>query len=447
MSSEHSLFFSARDTRIGTEIGSRQDDAIVVAGDKEGYAVFGPYIDLPRGNYRANVFFQTNTPLTGDVNMDIYTGPVDKIIVSSRFNLATQKQPCIGVEFALPDATPRCEVRVYSEKGASANVTGVEILRLDPDAAWAQIRAMASRLKRMARNGRDAWDAGARTRWEASVIQRLDRLESLCRGQASFVGNNRVLAKVVVDRFVLSYLMHADDRLLMPRVVTHGDHEPYLTKYFASHIEPDSHCLDVGANFGYFTVLMAQLAYKGKTIGIEPDPEVFELVRDNIYINSFEAVASALQAAVGEGPGQLTFYKRMTRSGNTSIIETNSDGVRALGEPPPQVFEATCISIDELLPRFGGRLDFIKVDVEGAEPLVFRGAHETLKSNPNVKIVMEWSPGQIRDAGFDVPGFLQDLESTGLQAAVIGASELEPIALRDLLARPYHSGVLLARRI
>jgi len=283
------------------------------------------------------------------------------------------------------------------------------------------------------------------------VKARLERLERLAHGgHATYVGNNRVLAKTVIADQVLSFLLEADDRLIVPRVITHGDHEPEVTRYLVSTVRRTDHCLDVGANFGYFTCLMAKLAEQGRVIAVEPDPAVYALVRDNIYINSFQAVAAALNAAAADGPGRLTLYRRMTRSGNTSIIPipADSEWIRSLGEAPAAPFEVDCLSVDDLLPRFDGRLDVIKIDVEGAEPLVFRGMSETLAANPKLKIVMEWSPGQMRDAGFDVGDFLNELDRLGLQAGVINSrGRIERLprveALRD---HAYHSGVLLTPR-
>jgi FkbM family methyltransferase len=279
-----------------------------------------------------------------------------------------------------------------------------------------------------------------------SPAGRLRRLERLCGGgQAVYVGHNRVLAKVVVDDRVLSFLMPADDRLLMPRVVTHGDHEPEVTRYLVSTIRRTDHCLDLGANFGYFTCLMASRASKGRTVGVEPDPETWALARDNVYINSQEGVASVIQAAAGEAHGRLTLFRRMTRSGNTSIIRGMEAGAELRGEAPPQPFDVECLPVDSLLARFDGRLDVVKIDVEGAEPLVFRGGRETLAANPGIRIVMEWSPGQVRAAGFDVSAFLADLRSLGLKAQIIDRKWLRPISFDDLAGHAYHSGVLLRR--
>jgi hypothetical protein len=57
----------------------------------------------------------------------------------------------------------------------------------------------------------------------------------------------------------------------------------------------------------------------------------------------------------------------------------------------------------------------LKVDVEGAEPLVTRGAARMITANPDINIVVEWSAGQISAAGFDPEAFAKSLESLGLQ--------------------------------
>jgi hypothetical protein len=145
--------------------------------------------------------------------------------------------------------------------------------------------------------------------------RRLDRLERMSHGgRATYVGNNRVLTKCVIGEDVIGFLVEADDRLLGPWLILTGQYETPLTNYFLSNLKPDSHCLDVGANFGYFTCLMARNCPRGKVLGIEPDRHVYELVRDNININGLQGLAAARQAAVGDREGRLTLHRRITRS-------------------------------------------------------------------------------------------------------------------------------------
>jgi FkbM family methyltransferase len=72
-----------------------------------------------------------------------------------------------------------------------------------------------------------------------------------------------------------------------------------------------------------------------------------------------------------------------------------------LGEPRSEPFHVMCLRIDDLLSGFANEIDFIKIDVEGAEPLAMRGARQTISANPQLNIIIEWSPGQVQAAGVD----------------------------------------------
>jgi FkbM family methyltransferase len=273
---------------------------------------------------------------------------------------------------------------------------------------------------------------------------RLARLESLAHGGRGVnVGNNRLLIKSTFDDANLAFLVEADDRLVVPRFFIEGKHEAEITDFFTSRVRNDSNCLDVGANFGYYTCLMARRALGGKTIGVEPDYKIFELLRDNIYINGLEAVAAPMHAAAAQNEGTLTLYRRLTRSGNTSVIRESEEKIRNLGEAASESFEIRCMPLDMLLPQFDGRLDYIKIDVEGAEPLVLSGAHQTIANNPHIRIVMEWAPNQIRAAGFDIAQFIRNLTNMGLRASTLEPEGSTFISWDALLGLPYLSGILL----
>lgn len=273
---------------------------------------------------------------------------------------------------------------------------------------------------------------------------RLARLERLAHGGRGVnVGNNRLLIKSTFDDANLAFLVEADDRLVVPRFFIEGKHEAEITDFFTSRVRNDSNCLDVGANFGYYTCLMARRALGGKTIGVEPDYKLFELLRDNIYINGLEAVAAPMHAAAAQNEGTLTLYRRLTRSGNTSVIRESEEKIRNLGEAASESFEIRCMPLDMLLPQFDGRLDYIKIDVEGAEPLVLSGAHQAIANNPHIRIVMEWAPNQIRAAGFDIAQFIRNLTNMGLRASTLEPEGSTSISWDALLGLPYLSGILL----
>jgi FkbM family methyltransferase len=275
------------------------------------------------------------------------------------------------------------------------------------------------------------------------ISRRLDMLDYHSHGaRAVYVGKNRVLMKAVVANALIAFLLEADDRLLTPWFVVSGRYETELTDFFLRHLKPDSHFIDIGANFGYYTCLMARFCPSGRAFAIEADAHVCALARDNIAINGFNHIAEAIHAAASDSNDRLTLHRRLTRSANTSIAKMPDDFVARLGEPPSEPFEVSGIRIDDLLPRLDGRVDFIKIDVEGAEPLVLRGACETIKRNLQLTIIMEWSPGQIQAAGFDLNAFLSELEQMQLQ---FFDTDGKTLSRSDLLASRYLLGIVLRR--
>lgn len=281
----------------------------------------------------------------------------------------------------------------------------------------------------------------------SQIENQLKYQEHFHRGaEATFVGNNRVLTKIVVSGNRMAILVEADDKLLSPWLIVSGGYETALTDFFVKHVRDDSHCLDIGANFGYFTCLMARFCPFGKIIGIEPDQHVFDLAKDNVFINGFQGRATVLHAAAADKDATLTLYRRGTRSANTSITKMPADFVREMAEPPSQPFEINSVRVDTVLSRLNGRLDFMKVDVEGAEPLVFEGARGTIAANPQLRIVIEWSPGQIVGAGFEIDAFLSMIEKTGLKPFDITADGgMLSLEFADLPNIDYRAGIVLAR--
>jgi len=280
----------------------------------------------------------------------------------------------------------------------------------------------------------------------AALERKVAALERLAQGsRATYVGNNRVLVGAVVGTHNIAYYVDADDRLISPWFITTGAYETSLTNFFLRELKIDSHCLDIGSNFGYFACLFARLALEGRVLAVEADQRVYALCRDNLSINGFHERARAIHAAASNSIEPLTLYRRVGRPGNTSIVNIDTSFTDYMAEPPVEPFEVASVRVDDLAEEFGGRVDFLKIDVEGAEPLVLSGAERVIEQNPDLNLVMEWSPGQIRAAGFDVGDFLSHIDALKLRPSVIMEDSVEATDRDALLGASYHTGILLRR--
>lgn len=278
-----------------------------------------------------------------------------------------------------------------------------------------------------------------------NVSRRLDALERRADGSAAvYLGDNRLLVRCMVAERTIAYLVHADDLLFTPWLAVTGKYEEAPTAYFRRHLRPDSRCIDVGANFGYFACLMGRFCPDGRVLGVEPEADTFALLRDNIAINGLHPRAAAVQAAVGAEAGTLTLHKRSTRTGNTSVAVPDAGFVVALGEAPATAFEVPCVSLDELADRLDGQVDFVKIDVEGWEPAVLRGARRMVAANPAINIVMEWSPGQMAGAGAGAAEVVALIRSLGLAIRDLVDAPGRPLTDADLCDGEYRTAILLS---
>lgn len=135
--------------------------------------------------------------------------------------------------------------------------------------------------------------------------------------------------------------------------------------------------LDAGANIGWYTLIMSRIVGKhGKVLAVEPDPFNFAVLERNIKDNNLENV-SAFQIALSDKNGFSKMSIARLPSQHSLIHNIYSARLQTV----------RTMKLDTLLEKIGvNQLDFGKVDVEGAELQLLRGASGTLKSNPELII-------------------------------------------------------------
>jgi FkbM family methyltransferase len=146
--------------------------------------------------------------------------------------------------------------------------------------------------------------------------------------------------------------------------------------------------VDVGANVGSYTVL-AGGAIGARCVSIEPVPETFGHLLDNIRLNGMSEHVSALNIGVGEANGIMRFT-----SGLDTVNHVATDAERAAGNTT----QVPVGRLDDVLADFAPTL--IKIDVEGYETHVIAGAHETLRHPSLLGVIMELN-GSGERYGFD----------------------------------------------
>lgn len=128
--------------------------------------------------------------------------------------------------------------------------------------------------------------------------------------------------------------------------------------------------IDVGANYGVFSLVASRLVGNGgKVIAFEPARSTFSVFERNLALNGIRNV-TALRVALSEAPGKLRLYHNIDATRNSLAPS-----------PDAQDFEEVEVrTLDEVAKEHSiGRVGFLKIDVEGADELVCRGAIQTLR--------------------------------------------------------------------
>lgn len=146
--------------------------------------------------------------------------------------------------------------------------------------------------------------------------------------------------------------------------ILNGTYEREQTRLFQEHIRPGATVLDVGAHVGYYTLLSAVLAGPGgKVHAFEPNPANADFLRRHVRINRLGNVRVE-QAAVSDRAGRARFDFG-TGSGTGHLADAGALEVRTL-------------RLDDYCAEHGLAPTAVKIDVEGAEMSVLKGARETL---------------------------------------------------------------------
>lgn len=244
----------------------------------------------------------------------------------------------------------------------------------------------------------------------------LDRWQGLCPGGtveiedgplAEFVRKLRRRVERFPDRWPVELTYVHNLLLAVPHdgaiwpSVSAGIYELFELVECLRWLRPGDYVIDIGANIGYLTLAMAKhVGPEGNILALEPDPYNYEFLWANVALNQAKNV-TPLRLAVGDGFGKAIINSHHHEGGNAGDSRT-------WGEAVGQTYEAPSDSIDNLVVP--GRMDLVKIDVQGDECAVLRGASETLRRQGRMALLIEFWPLGLRGAGGSPEEFVDLLQ-------------------------------------
>lgn len=230
------------------------------------------------------------------------------------------------------------------------------------------------------------------------VYQKLPRF--IFRG---LTNEERVIYKL--KKYNFSMILSLADHAISRPILLKGQYEQNVTQVllkYLKQLKPDLHFLDIGANLGYYSLLVASHCPQAKIYSFEPDRNNFHLFTTSIIYNQFQ--------------NQIESYPLAVSNENKTIVISNlgnqaNYGARFTGNTAqelqayvhgenPYYEEIAAVCLDDFLPDIP--IDIVKIDIEGYEPFALQGMLNLLKKNRPI-IFAEFAPSNLKFFGQVAP--------------------------------------------
>jgi len=189
--------------------------------------------------------------------------------------------------------------------------------------------------------------------------------------------------KTFWGRDLYVYLADADASALFFFSTLYGD-EIKIIKFLIKNFKENDIFYDVGANYGFYTCLAQEFIIDGEIHAFEPNPKIFKLLRKNARLDIFKNTLLN-EVALSDKTGEVEFYDREIdrHSGGSSLVKHQHF-------KKYKVIKVKTTTLDNYILNHKAPT-IMKIDVEGSEPLVLKGALKLLKEYTPV-IIMEFFP-------------------------------------------------------
>ncbi len=254
-----------------------------------------------------------------------------------------------------------------------------------------------------------------RRRWLAAQSATTDKL--LADLSAMLVGE----VTLQVAQFDAKYSIDPRSHLFM-RVAKDRSYEPDLWAIMLKYIDKDRDFLDIGANIGFFSVGVAKRLDKGRVLSVEPMPEVYDRLSRNVAGNGLSDKVILFNGALSdrEGEAHIQYIPGMEEYSSLGDVRHPAvSGKTALTVTVPTR------KLDDLVAQHGLSPALMKIDVEGAEALVFSGAQHLLREFKPV-ILSELSNALLKPMGSSVQEIVGQLRGAGYRVIDPTNPSIEP---------------------
>jgi FkbM family methyltransferase len=200
------------------------------------------------------------------------------------------------------------------------------------------------------------------------------------RVQTAYLGNGLVLSRILGRHKIF---LRSADRGFACHVMLDGFWEMWLTQFLARHVKPGMTVVDVGANFGYFTLLLGDaVGETGHVIAVEPNPDAATLLQESVLLNGHATRTRIVAQALGASAGRGWLYAPHGEPKNAALVDKEN-------LPGGRTVEVATVTLDDVAMGCP-KVDLVKIDAEGGELGIVAGMRQLI-ARDHPTIVLEFN--------------------------------------------------------
>ena len=186
--------------------------------------------------------------------------------------------------------------------------------------------------------------------------------------------------KSLVTRQLDSYFLccKEDDEGISKHHKGDGFWEAWITLWMSKNVKPDAVCIDGGVNYGYYSFFLTN--HGCKVIGIEANPKMIPFIVKSAILNNCVDKFTLINKAISDNDNDIIKLGLLPSSLNSTVVKRDD----LIGS-----FEVGTVTLDAVAKQFG-KIDFVKLDIEGAEEMAWNGMQKLLEANPQCVVLMEF---------------------------------------------------------
>jgi FkbM family methyltransferase len=279
------------------------------------------------------------------------------------------------------------------------------------------------------------------------VVKNVDnfpmKMESIVENQleksshSSTIENIEFLASRLLQRFVFQVsptetivrsnvgYIHAlnSDLANIIQLIESGESELGTRLLIENELDEGDVFVDIGAHLGLHSIAASRKVGKqGAVIAFEPTPSTFRLLEKNLNLNLIFQNFTLIQKCVTDKSGPVKFYERKVPSHNSIHLNKSMVGEISISVPGT--------SLDDYFSK-GFLINLLKIDAEGSEIEVIRGAQRLIAENSNLVIILEFGATHLQNRDISKVDWFRKVLPEGYRAGRISASALQVMEISE----------------